>query len=50
MPLDEKPSDVLIQICNILGASYDAEYLFSLFDECDKISYLLFKIKEFIGG
>lgn len=42
--------DILIEICNLLGVSYSSGYLSSLTNECEKINYLLVKIKEFIGG
>ena len=42
--------DILIDICNILGAKFDINYLNSLKDECEKIDYLLKQIYKFLGG
>ncbi len=42
--------DKLISICNILGVSYDSDYLSSLSADCDKVNYLLNQILIFLGG
>lgn len=42
--------DKLISICNILGVSFDSDYLSSLGSDCDKVDYLLNQIFNFLGG
>jgi len=42
---------ILMDICDLLGVSYDYEYVMShLVNECDVIGYLLERIYEFLGG
>jgi len=42
--------NILIQICQILGAEFDSNYLNSIKDDCKKIEYLLNQIYKFLGG
>ena len=42
--------EILVDICEILGVKYDDNYLNSLNDECDKMSYLLNQIYKYLGG
>ena len=42
--------NVLIEICHLLGVSYDEDYLNSLNSFCDEVNYLLDCIYKFLGG
>ena len=39
-----------IAVCDILGVSYDSDYLYSLRDTCKRIQYLTTQVYHFLGG
>ena len=41
---------ILLQICVILGVSFDENELNNIKDECEQVRYLLTQIYYFLGG